>query len=228
MNRIAFAILLLAAAAPLRAGDVEPPAIGTPAREEPAAKDETPPPKTLKEAHQQLEKIFEKEELAMIDAMKTESEMIRYHFGLGLGMRNTWGLWAGGPLAKHLNSLGFHHPDDMSAVILETFWCKRHNKDFRLEERAASYAAYWKAAADPPDTIKDPKDGSEIDWTMSLGAGDEKTPRQIHAGQSKRTGRWLVYEYDKGIYEPDATLLKRITGSGTANEADRKTTDAHP
>jgi hypothetical protein len=181
------------------------------AAQEAAKETELPPPATLEEAHEQLERLLPPGELAKIDAMRSEDEMIKYHRGIGMGMRNGWGLWKGGPLAKHMNKLGFYHPDDMSGVILETFWCKRHKKEFRLKERAAYYEAYWKAVKDPGETAKDPRDGSAVDWNMSFGAGDDKTPRQIHVGKSKATGRWLAYEYDKGVYVPDdEELLKQI------------------
>lgn len=101
-------------------------------------------PATLAEAHTELERILSDEALAKIDAMPTEEGMSMAHFGLGAGMRNGWGLWRGSALAKHMKELGFIHPDDMSGVILNTFWCKRHGKDFRLKERAAEYKAYWK------------------------------------------------------------------------------------
>ena len=216
MKRITTLILLLAASSSSLADEKKAAPEKQPAQVQ-ATKAEAPPPKTLEEAHQRLEKLFPKDELAKIDAMKSESEMIEYHRGLGLGMRNEWGLWGGGPLAQHMSKLGFHHPDDMSGVILETFWCKRHNKDFRLKERAAFSEAYWKAAANPPESAKDPKDGSKVEWNMSFGAGDDKSPRQIHVGKSKKTGRWLAYEHDKGVYEPDAALLKRITDSDGAD-----------
>src|SRR5690606_10090588 len=77
--------------------------------------------------------------------MPSEDGMAIYHFGLGLNIRNGWGLWKGGPLAQHMRELGFTHPDDMSGLILDTFWCKRHGKDLRLEERAAKYKEYWDA-----------------------------------------------------------------------------------
>ena len=40
-------------------------------------------PKTLEEAHLQLEKLLSAEELAKIDAMKSEDDMIIFHRGLG-------------------------------------------------------------------------------------------------------------------------------------------------
>ncbi|NLZ06881.1 MAG: hypothetical protein GXY19_17070 [Phycisphaerae bacterium] len=96
-------------------------------------------PASLAEAHARLERMLSPKELAKIDAMDSEDGMIRYHFSLGLGIRNAWGLWAGSALARHMQELGFTHPDEMSGTILETFWCKRHARDFRLEERATGY-----------------------------------------------------------------------------------------
>lgn len=103
-------------------------------------------PTTLAEAHEELERILSAEELGKIDAMPSEDDMALYHFSLGLNIRNGWGLWRGGPLAKHIAKLGFTHADDISEVILETFWCKRHGQDFRLEERAAFYKKSMEAA----------------------------------------------------------------------------------
>ncbi len=72
--------------------------------------------------------------------------MIQYHFGLGLHIRNAWGLWSNSRLSKHMRRLGFTHADDMSGVILDTFWCKRHGQDFHISDRAAKYASYWESA----------------------------------------------------------------------------------
>jgi len=53
---------------------------------------------------------------------QTEEEFTaQAHFGLGLWMRNQWGLWRGGPLTKYFCQLGVYHPDDMSSIILTTY-----------------------------------------------------------------------------------------------------------
>ncbi len=213
MKRIATLILLLVAGFQLLADEAKPTPTEPPANEE-ANEPELPAPKTLEEAHEQLEKLLPKEELEKIDAMKTADEMIEYHFSLGMSLRNAWGLWGDGPLTQHMKKLGIQHPDGMSSTILGTFWCRRHHKDYKvwLQEQEAYAAAMKKAFADPPKSAKDPKDGSKVDWSKTFdGDSDEKKPRMIHAGKSKKTGRWLAYEYDKGVYEPDAGLLKRIT-----------------
>lgn len=184
----------------------------------PAPKD---PPRTLEEAHQQLEGLLPAGELAKIDAMKSEKEMVEYHFSIGRGLRNQWCLW-GSPLTDHLGKLGFSHPDDMSAVILETLWCRRHHRDFRLQERAHYYQIYWKAAATPPATAVDPDDHSEVAWTSSFCEDNAEKPRAIHVGRSKKTGRWLAYEFDKGVYVPDTELAKEIKASASDPFAGKK------
>ena len=105
-------------------------------------KDWGPSPTTLAEAHVRLEQVLSPESLAKIDAMDSEDGMTLCHHGLGMTMRNAWGLWRRSALAQHMRELGFDHPDSMSSVILNTFWCKRHGKDFRLEERAARYRKF--------------------------------------------------------------------------------------
>jgi hypothetical protein len=99
-------------------------------------------PPTLEEAHAQLERMLPRETLAEIDAMPSEFYMVKYHFSWGLTMRNGWGLWAGSPLATYMRELGCTHPDDMSGLILTTFWRKRHGQDLHLDElRAAAKIA---------------------------------------------------------------------------------------
>ena len=70
----------------------------------------------------------------------------------------------------------------------------------------------------PPEGLTDPRDGSKIDWENYLKDGDDKNPRAIWFGKNTKTGRWMVYEYDKGVYEPDPELSKRIIDSKKADE----------
>lgn len=48
-------------------------------------------------------------------------EMVRYHMGLGMYVRNELGLWRGGPLQDWFRAKGVRHPDDMSGVLLEAY-----------------------------------------------------------------------------------------------------------
>ena len=129
-------------------------------------------PTTLSEAHVELERLLSPEELAEIDAMPSEDDMIEYHFSLGLNIRNGWGLWRGSPLAEHMRELGFTDPDIMSSVILQTFWCKRHGQDFRLNERAAEYKKYrdgaWKVQVQRKEEERVRKDKMRIRNIMMM------------------------------------------------------------
>jgi len=85
--------------------------------------------------------------------------MSQYHFGLGMGMRNEWGLWGGSRLAKWFNAQGITHPDDMSGIILHSFWRHLNGKPITLEQQVKYYQDYWKNQKDaqrtsPGDVLK--------------------------------------------------------------------------
>jgi hypothetical protein len=44
--------------------------------------------------------------------------MIQYHLGLGMWMRNNWGLWGGSRLYKYFHDKGVTDPEDMSSIVL--------------------------------------------------------------------------------------------------------------
>jgi hypothetical protein len=131
-------------------------------------------------------------ELEHIKAMATESGMIEYHMNLGLGLRNQWGLWHDSRLARFFDQLGVHHPDDMSGIILDTFWCKLHGQPFRLDERVRHCQAYWLSMETPKDGS--PKDGARIPWVISKGSG----PGTIHLGLSTSDRSYWRYDYGSG------------------------------
>jgi hypothetical protein len=73
-----------------------------------------------------------------------EKDMIKYHFGLGTWMRNNWGLWAGSRLREYFKKLGLAHPDDMSSVVLNSFWRHLNGKPLKVDEQVKYYQEYWK------------------------------------------------------------------------------------
>jgi hypothetical protein len=165
-------------------------------------------PTNLDDAHRELAQMLPANELEHIQAMTNEVGMIgEYHMSLGLGLRNQWGLWRGSRLARYFNELGIHHPDDMSGLILETFWCKLHNQPFRLDEHVRACQEYWRSMETPKEGS--PKDGVRIVWLITKGSG----PGTVHLGLSTSDRSYWRYEYgsNRGI-EP-------------ATEADRKDLD---
>ncbi len=92
-------------------------------------------PRSVEEAHDRLMSLLPD---SVITRMKnrTEEDMILYHFGLGMWIRNNWGLWKHtSGLALFFDSVGVRHPDEMSGIILETFWCRLNKQPLLLPER---------------------------------------------------------------------------------------------
>ena len=100
-------------------------------------------PKDLDDCFIQLKTLLKPED---IERMKngTEDDMSLYHMGLGTGLRNDWGLWGDSRLAKWFNAQGITHPDDMSGIILDSFWRHLNSKPIKLEEQVKYYQDYWK------------------------------------------------------------------------------------
>ena len=114
-------------------------------------------PSTLDEAFIALEKILKLKGQANFDRFKNsaEDEMGCYHFGLGLWMRNYWGLWKGGLLKDWFGALGIHHADDISGIILVSFWRKLNGKALDLEGQIKTYRDHWIRQGLNPDTMKE-------------------------------------------------------------------------
>jgi hypothetical protein len=71
----------------------------------------------------------------------------RYHFPLGMWIRNEFGLWRGGPLRDSLMALGIDHPDGMSDVVLKAYGL--YLREEPIDLRALASAARAAAAAVP-------------------------------------------------------------------------------
>lgn len=107
-------------------------------------------PKDLDDCFVQLEKILKPDDIKTMRG-GTEKDMAKYHFGLGMWMRNNWGFWRGSRLAKWFNGLGIKHPDDMSGIILDSFWRHLNGNDIKLEDQIKYYQEYWERQKNAPD-----------------------------------------------------------------------------
>jgi len=68
------------------------------------------------------------------------------HLGLGMALRNRWGLWRGSRLARYFDAMGIHHPDDMSGIILESYAHQLRGEPLDLEGQIARTKQYWERA----------------------------------------------------------------------------------
>jgi hypothetical protein len=109
-------------------------------------------PTTLAETYPALAKLLKEDGVAKVRA-GTEDDMCQYHFGLGMWLRNNWSLWQGGPLASWFNKHGIHHADDMSGIIMTSFYRQLKGEPIKLEEQVKYYRDFWTKQGLDPDTV---------------------------------------------------------------------------
>jgi len=105
-------------------------------------------PNSFDEAIFVLEEIAEKEaELRIILNQQDNSRDFAtvLHHGFGQTIRNEWKLWVGhSKLYQDMYlSFGLFHADDMSSVILQTFWQRFHGYPETPNIFSMAYLWYW-------------------------------------------------------------------------------------
>lgn len=98
-------------------------------------------PKNLEECYLELEKLQDIEEwLAELE----DTAMAQAHHGIGMWIRNNWGLWKEeGELYQWFKENEINHPDDMSNIILTSFYRYKNKLDINLYEQFESTIEYY-------------------------------------------------------------------------------------
>ncbi len=170
-------------------------------------KSDCPVPKTLDETFTALECELTPSALREI-RFSGEDDMIRYHFGLGMWMRNNWGLWAGGPLAQHFGALGIDHPDNMSGVILGAVWRHANGLPVDLDADTRDHKESSRRSQ-PPDPARCPRCGHRMSLTLShaIAPGEGR----VHYGRCCAEQLVWAWNVDRGWYEPKGAELEEAT-----------------
>jgi hypothetical protein len=173
-----------------------------------------PIPRTLGDALEALERSLPRETIQALYASETDVTL-ELQDTLGRFLREHWGLWTGGPLADHLRGLGLDHPDDMSGVILTSFWRRLHFQPLRVEAQVRWYQAFRSAGASP-DPRSNPACAGRVDitawWTPPVDArgSQPSSPsvnlRIVHLGTCTADARLWAWEAGRGWFEPDEAL----------------------
>jgi hypothetical protein len=79
-------------------------------------------PKDLGDCFIELDKLLSEVDKKEMKSLLKRDDMVQYHMGLGMWMRNNWGLWGGSRLQKYFRDRKIGHPDDMSSVILNYYY----------------------------------------------------------------------------------------------------------
>jgi hypothetical protein len=94
-------------------------------------------PVDIQDAIGELERMLHPALMEDIKNCENEIDLIgKHHFGLGMWMRNNWGLWHKSRLVQYLNSIGhYYFPDDASSFILKCFWKHLNGQPLDLDSR---------------------------------------------------------------------------------------------
>jgi hypothetical protein len=157
-----------------------------------------PKPTTLDEAIAYLDTIFVDSVRNAAQNMTDDQFTATYHFSLGMSMRNNWGLWKGSKLSKYFNTLGIHHPDDMSGIILTSFHRKLQGRDIDLQGQIKKAQLYWRANSVPlpagyPNGVK------KLNFTAMYGYPvSDSIPGMIHLAEVPRKKEYWLYDINWG------------------------------
>jgi hypothetical protein len=105
-------------------------------------------PKDLGECFGELDKMLSEESRKEMEGLSKREEMLRYHHGLGTGLRNRWGLWGASRLQKYFIDGAVQHPDDMSAIILDYYYDWLHGD----RESWKNWRSQWRVRLPQPPT----------------------------------------------------------------------------
>lgn len=113
-------------------------------------------PRDLNDALNMLEASFGPEGLAQMRNMSSEEFSTAIHMGTGMSVRNNWHLWwyedhgyEAWPkkkpgLVAYFNSLGIYHADDISGILMKSFYRRVTGKPIDVEGQLPRYKNHWK------------------------------------------------------------------------------------
>lgn len=111
-------------------------------------------PSTLEECFAEIDRMLSHEAKLDILASDDEKIMSGLHHSLGQYMRNKWGLWKGDTeLHAYFKGLGIWHADDMSGIILKSYFRYTHDKPLDIDGQVKHYLAFWKKNGGQPDEL---------------------------------------------------------------------------
>jgi hypothetical protein len=165
-------------------------------------------PRDLDDAHERLLVLLPD---SVVQHMRAGSEanMVSYHFGLGMWMRNYWGLWSRrSHLYWYFDSLGIHSPDEISGFILSTFWRKLNKRPLEIPRLTviSSARADNDANGFPFKKSICPIDSSSLKLMNAIAAANPPYTVQYLLTCSKQGHNW-VFEKGRPLYVPSHKSL---------------------
>jgi hypothetical protein len=101
-------------------------------------------PRNLEECHRYLDTALDAEGIAAIKEL-LHDDLILEHMGLGLYLRNEWlHGQRNKPLLNYFYRLGINHPDEMSGLILDSYWHYLNKLPYDVKNEVNKIISYYK------------------------------------------------------------------------------------
>lgn len=100
-------------------------------------------PKTLEECFLALDKIFSDKEKIAFGEMTEDEFFCETHFGVGMYIRNQWLRQENSPLLVYFSQKNLQHLDDMSSIILVSYYRILTQQPIDLQGQIQYYLEYW-------------------------------------------------------------------------------------
>ncbi|MBS1722755.1 MAG: hypothetical protein JSS66_07100 [Armatimonadetes bacterium] len=103
-----------------------------------------------------VENIYRQLDEESINNIKAADDMHGFHFGAGMRIRNTYGLWGeDNPLVQWFTKeLGVVHGDDRSGILMEALWHRVRELPYDPAPTIERYRQHWARAGYNLDQTK--------------------------------------------------------------------------
>ena len=109
-----------------------------------AASHKVSAPNTLDEAFAALDALLSPADRHSFMHKSEGQATLDAHFSLGMYIRNEWFRHGGSTLPGELYAAGARSLDDMSSMVLTSYWRHLNGKPIKLREQGSCYERWWK------------------------------------------------------------------------------------
>ncbi|SFJ76542.1 DUF6794 domain-containing protein [Myroides guanonis] len=145
-------------------------------------------PKDLEDCFKQINIIWDENERNQILKWDENEFAGKAHFGFGMWMRNNWQLWKGSRLSRYFKDFKITHPDDMTGIILVSYYRFLSKKEIELQEQIKDVRDFWTNAEEQElNRIREEfvkyKIGDVVEYYFNYGYVSEEQERNYDDGR---------------------------------------------
>lgn len=153
---------------------------------------------SLEDCFRELNSLIKQKGRKELLQISEEQFLFQSHFEIGAWIRNNWIREGRVTFIETLREKGARHIDDISAIILTSYYRYLHGRDINLDEQLAFYRDYWLINGTPkPDLY--PQGVKSLSYFASRHYKiDETLGGCFYIMLEERVGKYWLYDYFYG------------------------------